>query len=113
MGARRRLAELREERRAVNVDSLSLRHDRLHCQEELEFMQSIGENELQVLQIGLQANQQLERSYTDLEAHTEVLEKQRRSLTHQVQEEKDMVRQEERHNAELRNRLEQMRRQQA
>jgi len=109
--AQRRLAEVRELRRSVDVDSLSLRRDREHCREELDFMQGVSDDETQVLSKGLWANDQLKQSYLDLEEHTDVLERQRRGLTTQVQQEAELVRQEERRNAELRNRLEQARRQ--
>lgn len=111
--ARRRLADLREERRAVNLEGLSLRRDRLHCSEELQFMQDMMTDEEQMLETVYHANNFLDKSQNDLELHTEVLERQRRNLLQQVSKEKELVRHEERQNAELRNRLEQLRRQQA
>merc|ERR1712032_1046370 len=55
----------------------------------------------------------LEKSYRSLEAHTETLERQRREVMHQVERGQGMVRQEERLNSEMRNKLERMRREHA
>merc|ERR1719401_2252949 len=70
-------------------------------------------DEDRMLETTHQANLFLQQTYQELEGHTEVLEIQRRSLVAQVKEERELVKQEERSNAELRNRLEQLRRQQA
>mmetsp|Transcript_27226 Transcript_27226/g.76572 ORF Transcript_27226/g.76572 Transcript_27226/m.76572 type:complete len:252 (+) Transcript_27226:923-1678(+) len=111
--AKRRLGDVRESRRAMNLDSLSLRRDRTHCEEELAFLRRMAEDEAYSLEASRQANSLLEKSYQELEGHTEVLERQRRTLAQQVQQERDLVRQEERGSAALRNNLEQLRRQQA
>jgi len=111
--ARRRLANLRDSRRAMNLESLSLRRDRTHCEEELGFLKQMAEEEAQTLDVAGRSNILLEKSCLDLEGHAEVLETQRRSLAQQVHQEQDLVRREERSNAELRNKLVQLRRQQA
>lgn len=111
--ARRRLAELRDSRRAMNLESLSLRRDRSHCEEELGFLKRMSEDEAESLEVARLANILLEKSCLDLEGHAEVLETQRRALAQQVYQERDLVRKEERGNAELRNKLGQLRRHQA
>eukprot|EP00929_Paragymnodinium_shiwhaense_P094807 TRINITY_DN55618_c0_g1_i1.p1 TRINITY_DN55618_c0_g1~~TRINITY_DN55618_c0_g1_i1.p1 ORF type:complete len:873 (-),score=252.07 TRINITY_DN55618_c0_g1_i1:151-2769(-) len=107
---KRRLQELRDARRSANLESISLRRDRSHFAEELAFLRRTVEDEERTIEAMRRANQFLDKSYRDLDAHTEELERQRRELAKQVQREKDLQRQEERQNADLRNRLERMRR---
>jgi len=111
--ARRRLTELRDSRRVMNLESLSLRRDRNHCEEELGFLKRMSDDEAQSLEVARRANILLERSCLDLEGHASALEAQRRVLAQQVHQEQEMVRKEERSNAELRNKLGQLRRQRA
>lgn len=111
--AKRRLAELREDRRAVNLESISLRRDRCHFSEELAFLKRTAEDEERTLEVIRRANQFLDKSYRDLELHTEQLEGQRKELLQEVHKERELVRTEERHSAEMRNRLERMRREHA
>eukprot|EP00747_Dinoflagellata_sp_TGD_P091801 gnl/TRDRNA2_/TRDRNA2_165190_c0_seq2.p1 gnl/TRDRNA2_/TRDRNA2_165190_c0~~gnl/TRDRNA2_/TRDRNA2_165190_c0_seq2.p1 ORF type:complete len:862 (-),score=165.77 gnl/TRDRNA2_/TRDRNA2_165190_c0_seq2:154-2529(-) len=108
--AKRRLAELRDDRRAVNLESISLRRDREHFAEELAFLQRMTKDEEQALEAMRRSNVYLEKSYKGLEAHTAQLERQRKEVLQQVAKEKDLIRQEERYNAEMRNKLERMRR---
>merc|ERR1711971_1206507 len=92
-------------------ESLSLRRDRDHCPEELEFLQQMVGDEEAMFKTLCQSNAFLENSYQELEGHTDLLESQRKSLIEEVHREKELVRQEERKNAEFRNKLEYMRRQ--
>lgn len=109
---KQRLADLRDERRAVNLESISLRRDRDHYAEELQFLQRMAEEEEQTLETVRSSNQFLEKSQKTLELHTHQLEVQRKEVLAQVSKERELVRQEERQNAELRNKLERMRREQ-
>jgi len=109
---KKRLGELRDDRRAVNLESISLHRDRGHFAEELTFLRRVAGEEEQTLEVVRAANQYLEKSFRDLEAHTELLDRQRKDLLQQVAKEKELVRNEERQNAEMRNRLERMRREQ-
>eukprot|EP00927_Polykrikos_kofoidii_P017222 TRINITY_DN1781_c0_g1_i2.p1 TRINITY_DN1781_c0_g1~~TRINITY_DN1781_c0_g1_i2.p1 ORF type:complete len:972 (+),score=146.35 TRINITY_DN1781_c0_g1_i2:205-2916(+) len=111
--AKRRLAELRDDRRQVNLESISLRRDRCHFAEELTFLKRTAEDEEKTLEVIRRANQFLDKSYRDLEIHTEQLETQRKELLQEVNKEKDLVRAEERQSAEMRNRLDRMRREYA
>lgn len=110
--AKQRLAELHEERRTVNLEGISLHRDRKHFSEELAFLRHMGDDEEQALEAIRRANHFLEKSYRDLEVHTEQLEQQRACLLREVANERELVRQEERQTAEMRTRLERMRREQ-
>eukprot|EP00929_Paragymnodinium_shiwhaense_P090670 TRINITY_DN50824_c0_g1_i1.p1 TRINITY_DN50824_c0_g1~~TRINITY_DN50824_c0_g1_i1.p1 ORF type:complete len:845 (+),score=163.50 TRINITY_DN50824_c0_g1_i1:64-2598(+) len=111
--SRRKLADMREDRRALNLESISLGRDRAHFSEELSFLRRLAGDEAKSLEIILAANQLLERSCQDLEVHTAQLEVQRKELAQAVIAEKELLRQNERQNAELRNRLERARREHA
>jgi len=111
--SKQRLVDLREDRKAVNLESISLRRDREHFAEELKFLQRTAEDEEQTLETMRRSNTYLEKSYQNLESHTVQLELQRKEILEQVASEKETMRQEERQNAELRNKLERMRREQA
>merc|ERR1711920_1096948 len=100
----------REDRRAVNLESLSLRRDRTHFAEECALLQQMAGDEEKTLDVVQKANQYLEKSYYELDAQTGLLEQQRRELLQQVTKEKELVRVEERQSAELRNTLERMKR---
>lgn len=108
--AKQHLIELRDDRRAVNLESLSLRRDRGHFAEELAFLKRLAQDEEETLEALRRANGFLERSYRDLEGHTELLEQQRRELLIQVTKEREQVRLDERENGEMRNKLERLRR---
>ncbi|CAE8701795.1 unnamed protein product, partial [Polarella glacialis] len=111
--AKQQLLDFREDRRAVNLESLSLRRDRGHLVEELAFLRRMAEDEEETLEVLGRTNQYLDSSYHDLEASAELLEQQRRELLNQIAKEREQVRHEERQNAELRNTLERLRREQA
>eukprot|EP00928_Gymnodinium_smaydae_P045751 TRINITY_DN30459_c0_g2_i1.p1 TRINITY_DN30459_c0_g2~~TRINITY_DN30459_c0_g2_i1.p1 ORF type:complete len:773 (+),score=187.41 TRINITY_DN30459_c0_g2_i1:135-2321(+) len=108
--ARRRLGELREGRRAVNLESISMRRDRAHVAEELSFLQRTLADDERTLGVVREANGVLEHSCMSLATQTEQLERQRRDVSAQVKQEQELVRNEERQNAEIRNALERQRR---
>lgn len=107
-----RLERLRENRRAINLESISLRRDRDHFSSELAFLQKMSTEEEITLECLHRTNVDLEHSYRSMEGQTEQLERERRHLIEQVTEERRLVQGEERHNAEIRNRLERLRREQ-
>merc|ERR1712085_128929 len=111
--AKHQLSLAREDRRAINLESLSLRNDRNHFADECSFLQQMAADEAKTFDVVQNANQYLEKSFLELEAQTGVLEQQRRELLLQIVKEKDLVRVEERQIAELRNNLERIRRQHA
>mmetsp|Transcript_112243 Transcript_112243/g.312358 ORF Transcript_112243/g.312358 Transcript_112243/m.312358 type:complete len:240 (+) Transcript_112243:60-779(+) len=102
-----------DDRRAASLEAVSLRHDREHCREELAFLQRTSGEEARLLEAIWRANELLERSNDELAAETGALERQRRELLQQVAEERELKRIQERETAELRSRLERMRREQA
>lgn len=106
--ARQQLKELRMERRAVNLEAISLRRDRDHFTNELAFLKNAYDEDTRNLEALHRANIYLEQSYQALEAHTTQLERQRREIVQQMDVEKDLMRQEERQNSELKNKLERM-----
>lgn len=108
-----RLGNLREDRRAANLESISLRRDREHFGEELAFLRRMAEDEDKTLEVVRRANQFLEKSCQDLEDHTTKLEQQRKELLQQVAAEKQLKQSEERQNAEMRNQRDRTRREQA
>lgn len=112
-GAKNRLVDHREDRRAVNLESISLRRDRDHFADELSFLKRMAEEEEQTLDAIGRSNQFLDKSCKGLEAHTQQLELQRKEVLRQVATEREVARHEERENAETRNQIERMRREQA
>ncbi|CAE7730129.1 CARNS1 [Symbiodinium sp. CCMP2592] len=128
--AQRRLVELRDDGRALNLDpwpkwssqwklstsavskeSLSLRKDRNHL--ELGFLQRSLDDEMHTLQSLQQMNASFQAFHADMEANTELLLHQRKELIGQVSKERELSRQDARQNNELRNLLERRRREQA
>lgn len=107
------LVEHREDRRAVNLESISLRRDRDHFADELAFLQRMSEEEEKTLESHRNSNQFLEKSCKSLEAHTQQLELERKEVLRQVAKERELARHEERQNAEIKNQLERMQREQA
>lgn len=102
------LEELREDWRALSLEGLSLRSDRNYFDKELVFLQRLEKEEGHSLQVFCRSNQFIEKSSRDIGAHIEVLKQQRKVILQQVSKEEDLVRQGERHNAEMSNRLERM-----
>jgi epidermal growth factor receptor substrate 15 len=109
---KRRLAGLTENRRAINLESISLRRDREHFASELAFLEKMSDEEESTLQALRHTNTILERSYHSLEGQTEQLERQRRELVEHVAAERDEIRKEERRNSEIKNRLDRLKREQ-
>lgn len=107
-----RLAGLRENRRAVNLESISLRRDRDHFSAELSFLQKMAVEEENTLLTLHHTSSVLQKSYHSLEGQTEHLERQRRELVQEVASERESIRLEERNNSEIRNRLDRLRREQ-
>lgn len=111
--AKQQLWDLQAEMRSVSVESVSLRCDLEHVSGELAFMRKAYEDEARSVDALEQANVYLEKSFKGLEVHYSQLERQRRDAQQQVAAEKELTRQEERRNAELKNRLERLRRERA
>jgi len=109
---KQRIHELSEERRAANLESISLRQDRQHYAEELAFLQRMVQEETDTLESLKRSNQFLDKSYKGLEAHTQQLGWQRKEILTQVAKEKTDLKDEEKQNELLRNKLERMRREQ-
>mmetsp|Transcript_85979 Transcript_85979/g.199917 ORF Transcript_85979/g.199917 Transcript_85979/m.199917 type:complete len:270 (+) Transcript_85979:47-856(+) len=107
------LGSICDDRRAVNLEALSLRHDREHFQEELVFLQQTAEEEGQMFEVISRANDFLQKSVCELTSETEVLERERRELLQQMASERELNRVQERETAQLRCMLERMRREQA
>lgn len=105
-----RLDVLRDHRRAVDLESISLRRDREMFSDELSFLQRMAKEEEITLECLRNTNADLERSYIGIEGQNESLEKERRHLVEQVSEERRLVQLEERQNAEIRTRVERLRR---
>jgi hypothetical protein len=110
--AKYRLDALRDDRRAINLESISLRRDRDHISHELAFLQKMAREEEITLECLHRTNTDLEKSYRSMEGQTEQLERERRHLIEQVTEERRLVQGEERQNAEIRTKLERLRREQ-
>merc|ERR1719433_337673 len=82
--AKRRLEEAHEDRRAANLEALSLRYDRDHFREELTFLQRTLQEERDTAEAICRANWHLQHSNADLAAESDQLEQQRRELLQQV-----------------------------
>merc|ERR1712007_173280 len=107
------LSELHDARRSMNLKSVSMRRDCAHFMGELKFLQNMSEQEERSLETLRSSNQILEKACRSLEVHIEQLERQRKEVIVQVAQDKDIVRQEERYNAEMRNQVERMQREKA
>jgi len=110
--AKQHLHALCEARRAVSIESLSLRRDRCHLAEELTFLQRLAEDEERAVAKLHGVNDFLETCHHDRRAHSGFVDQQRRDLVRQLSEERELVRSAERENAEMRNRLERVHREQ-
>jgi len=106
-----RLMELRDESRALNLENLSMRRDRKHLSEEVEFLQSTVGSERRALESLEHMNHIFDSYNKEMEATAELLTRQRKELP--VAKEQQQLRQEERHNNELRNLLERRKREHA
>ncbi|CAE7452665.1 CARNS1 [Symbiodinium natans] len=111
--AQQRLLELRDDCRALNLESLSLRRDRNHLVEELGFLQRSLDDEMHTLHALEQMNANFQAFHDDMEANAELLLHQRKELMGQVSKERELSRQDARQNNELRNLLERRKREQA
>jgi len=106
-----RLLELRDQSRALNLENLSMRRDRTHLSEELEFLQLTMGSEQRAVENLDRMNQVFDSYNKEMEAAAELLTRQRKELP--VAKEQQELRQEERQNNELRNLLERRKREQA
>jgi len=111
--AKQRLDEARDHWRAANLEALSLRRDREHFTEELEFLGRTATEELESIDNIRRVNEYLDTYNSELAAETEALEIQRRGLQQQAASEKEVHKIHDRETAELRSRLERARRQHA
>merc|ERR1712062_824190 len=94
----------------MDLESLSLHRDRRHLAGEQAFLQQMTIDEETTLSVLGRANKFLERSERELEAQVELLERERRDLLREAGREKDLLQAAERQNAELRGRIERLRR---
>lgn len=90
---------------------LSMRRDRKHLSEEVEFLQSTVGSERRALESLDHMNHIFDSYNREMEATAELLTRQRKELP--VAKEQQQLRQEERHNNELRNLLERRKREHA
>jgi len=111
--AKQCLGEARDHWRAANLEALSLRRDREHFTEELEFLGRTATEELESIDNICKVNAYLDTYNSELAAETEGLECQRRGLQQQVASEKELHKIQDRETAELRSSLERARRQHA
>lgn len=107
---RQHVGALYEQRRKMDLECLSLHRDRKHLAGEQAFLQQMTIDEEATLSVLGHANKFLERSERELEAHVELLERERRELLREAGREKEMLQAAERQNAELRGRLERLKR---
>jgi len=107
---RQRVSALHEQRRKMDLESLSLHRDRRHLAGEQAFLQQMTIDEETTLSVLGRANKFLERSERELEAQVELLERERRDLLREAGREKDLLQAAERQNAELRGRIERLKR---
>jgi len=108
--AKAKLRGLRVEHRGTNLESLSLGSDRGHVAEELSFLQHRAEDDRRSLDVLNQANQLLQRHNVELDTQLKTLEMDRKNLTYEGTQEKELAKREERELAELRNQAERLRR---
>lgn len=101
------LAALHEARRLRSLDACSVAQDRRHFGEELQFLARVAPEEQASLEAMLERNQQIQESFRQREAHAAELEVQRKDLVRQADQERQLLRAEERQLAELRIRLHQ------
>lgn len=106
-----RLMELRDEGRALNLENLSMRRDRKHLSEEVEFLQTTVGSERRALESLDHMNHIFDSYNKEMEATAELLTRQRKELP--VAKEQQQLRQEERQTNELRNLLERRKREHA
>lgn len=109
--AKQRLGDARAHWRAANLEALSLRRDREHFTEELDFLGRTASEERQSIDNMCKVNEYLDTYNSELAAETVDLEFKRRGLQQQVASEKELRKIEDRETAELRSRLEIARRQ--
>merc|ERR1719401_2697216 len=105
-----RLAQVRDEHRSINVDDVSLNTDRAHAAEELAFLQKKVDDDVNTIAFFTRANERLERHNKELATQTTILEQERKNLTREAQRDREAAKREERQLAELRNRVDQLRR---
>jgi len=110
--AKDQLADIREDRRAMNLEDISIMRDHEYFQEEMQWLQRMMAEETEKLQECLRSNHILDRAYRGLEVQTEQLEKNRKALVQEVEQEEADLRKELRQNAEMLTDLQRMRRQQ-
>jgi len=110
LDAKGRLGVLRDERKTLTTVGLSLRRNNSHIEDELAHLLRLRENEERSLEVARRMAQHLEKSYKGLELHGDTLEQQRRDLAQELKQEMELRRVEEQSNAELRNRLDELRR---
>jgi len=107
---RQRVGALQEQRRKMDLECLSLHRDRKHLAGEQAFLQQMAIDEEATLSVLGRANKFLERSERELEAQVELLQRERRELVHEAGKEKELSQAAKRQNAELRGRIERLKR---
>lgn len=109
--AKAQLQAAREAHRGTDLQDLTASADRGHVQDELEFLNRKAEDDEKTLNFMSNSNQQLERHNEDLRQQVLRLERERKIIGAEVTTEREQAKQEARQVAELRNRVEQLRRQ--
>jgi len=108
--AKSRLADLRETRKAANVDDVSFWRDREHFTQELTLMQDTFEEEGILLDKMKSANDCLERAYKAHVEHARQLETQRKEVLEMMERESRLLQRDERTTEEARAAFERLRR---
>uniref|UniRef100_A0A0G4IDN4 Calmodulin n=1 Tax=Chromera velia CCMP2878 TaxID=1169474 RepID=A0A0G4IDN4_9ALVE len=107
------LEELKEERRSVELQRVSLSRDLSHYQEEIAFLRQQAEELRTDIRATEEANQSLERNYRQTDTQLRQLDSSRKNVVASAAEERDLLKREEREIAQMKSTLERMRREKA
>eukprot|EP00746_Dinoflagellata_sp_MGD_P005209 gnl/MRDRNA2_/MRDRNA2_110083_c0_seq1.p1 gnl/MRDRNA2_/MRDRNA2_110083_c0~~gnl/MRDRNA2_/MRDRNA2_110083_c0_seq1.p1 ORF type:complete len:816 (-),score=161.65 gnl/MRDRNA2_/MRDRNA2_110083_c0_seq1:58-2151(-) len=108
--AKYKLEDLQADCRSCNIEYISLQRDLDHLRGEMHFMKRQIAEEEKSLDALQHANLYLEKSCKGLELHSSQLIRNQREAAADLAAERELVRQEERNNAEVRNHLERKKR---
>lgn len=109
--AKAQLQAARQAHRGTDLQDLTAAADRGQVAEELDWLRRKAEDDEKTLAFLTNTSQQLQRHNEDLKAQVGRLERERKIIAGEVQQEREAAKQEERQVAELRNRVEKLRRQ--
>jgi len=108
--AKAKLRRVREEHRSTNLEFLSLYSDCGHVAEELSFLNRRAEDDRRTMEVLTQANKLLQRHNEDLEAQRSTLEGERKALSFESAQERELAKKEERELAALKHQAERLNR---